>query len=148
MNETFTCARLECDNCCCEEYEGFSGSLNSVDGRSFTSIILTYDEASVLLESPYASLVCADNDDLYHIRTDDKGYCSAFIDGKCVINDLKPLVCRCYPLYLDIMVGLCTHKKCPVTNPNQGISYYEKEIPSLIKLCEFWVSYYKKKFDE
>ena len=138
----FNCLRHECKTSCCGAFNGFSDKLNSIDNRSFTDIILTYDDAKALLNSEYKDLVYHDDDNLYKIKTAEDGTCSAFKDGKCIINEIKPTICKCYPLYLDICIGLCSQKDCAAVHPQYTLNSYKNEIKPFLKMCEFWIQYY------
>lgn len=144
----FCCHQQECTESCCGAYNGFSDKLNSVDGRSFTDIILTGDDARSLLNSEYRSLVYQGDDKLYRIATAEDGVCCAYQSGRCLINDLKPTICKCFPLYLDIFIGLCSQKDCIAVDTQYTLHNFRNEIEPLLNMCEFWITYYRKQIED
>lgn len=143
MKNKFNCLGVKCPDSCCGAYEGSSDRLLSVDGRSFIDIILTDLDVAKLKKSSFEKYIFIGIDGIYRVKTDEQGVCSAYISGKCAMNDLKPTICKCYPLYLDAFVGLCVLKECPAAKESYTIENYSKEISSMIDLYEFWISYYK-----
>ena len=144
-NHTLFCCQQDlCPDSCCGAYSGFSDKLNSVDGREFKDIVHTDEDALILQNSAFSHLIYQGQDGLYRILTDTDGYCAAYKSGKCLINDFKPTICKCFPLYLDMFVGICSHKDCPAANADYTLFDYENEVQSLIKMCEFWISHYRK----
>lgn len=144
MEKYFKCRSEKCLDSCCGVFEGFSDKLLSVDARSFTDIILTQQDVEKICGSDFEKYVFIGKDGIYRIRTSEQGICSAYKSGKCVMNDLKPTICRCFPLYLDAFVGLCVLKECPAVETSYTIKSYSNEIDNLIDLYEFWISYYKE----
>lgn len=144
----FCCRQQECTKSCCGIYAGFSDKLNSVDGRSFTDIILTDDDAQSLLNSEYRDLVYLGDDGLYRIATAEDGVCCAYRLGRCLINDLKPTICKCFPLYLDIFIGLCSQKECIAVDAQYKLLNFRNELEPLLNMCEFWITYYRKQIED
>lgn len=142
--KNFCCQGEHCSESCCGEFNGFSDQLISIEGRDFKDIILTSDDIIKLKKSAYKNYIFVDQDGLGRIKTNDQGVCSALKDGKCQINDLKPTICRCFPLYLDAFVGLCSLKRCPAAEKTLRFENYINEIEPLLDMYEFWISYYRK----
>ena len=140
----FSCSKQSCIVSCCGEFLGFSDRLNSVDGRVFSEIILTDEDAKNILCSEFKNLVYCGTDGLFRIATTENGCCGAFQSGRCTINDLKPTICRCFPLYLDLFIGLCSQKECQAVATEYTLASYKNELPYFLKMCEFWLEYYKK----
>lgn len=139
----FSCHGKKCLESCCGAFSGFSDKLTSIDEKSFQDIILTHNDAIKINESGYANYIFIGDDGLWRIKTDMYGVCSAFDSGKCLINDFKPTICKCFPLYLDAFVGLCYFKECPATEGVQTLKNFVNEIYPLLDMYEFWISYYK-----
>ena len=83
-----------------------------------------------------------DDNGLGHIKTAPDGHCFAFQNGKCSINGFKPTICKAYPLYLDLFIGLCAHKECPAVTSAQNIVSFTDELVPFLDMCEFWLNYY------
>lgn len=147
MEKYFKCRGENCLDSCCGIFEGFSDKLLSVETRSFTEIILTKKDVEKICGSEFEKNVYIGKDGLYRIRTSEQGVCSAYEAGKCIMNDFKPTICKCFPLYLDAFVGLCALKECPAVDETYTIESYSNEIESLVDLYEFWISYYKELID-
>ena len=143
IDELFQCQQTLCANSCCGAYNGFSDRLFSVDGRKFKDIVLTPEDTQRLLSTCYCQYVFVAEDGLGRMKTDDAGVCSAWKNGKCLVHDFKPTVCRCYPLCLDVLIGLCAYNDCPSAKKEYNIINYSNQIESLVKMYEFWISYYK-----
>ncbi len=144
----FSCYQQECNSSCCGAFTGFSDRLNSVDGRKFSDIILTDKDAKAILSSKYRELVYKGQDGLYRLKTAEDGACSAYIQGKCSINDLKPTICKCFPLYLDVFIGLCSQKDCIAADSRFDFQNYRNEIEPLLDMYEFWTKYYRTRMEE
>ena len=140
----FSCQQDRCIDSCCGAYSGFYDKLISIDGRDFKDIVLTDEDVMAILNSEYFHLIYQGQDGLYRLLTDTDGYCAAYKSGRCLINDFKPTICKCFPLYLDMFVGICSHKNCPAAKADYTLFDYESEVQSLIKMSEFWISHYRK----
>ncbi len=140
----FCCQGEYCSESCCGAFSGFSDRLVSVEGRDFKDIILTPQDVNRLSGSIYEKYIITGADGIKRIRTDEKGVCVVYQSGKCLINDFKPTICRCFPLYLDAFVGLCAFKDCPSVEIAYTVKNYAKEIEYLLDMYEFWISHYKK----
>lgn len=140
----FSCQQQDCPDSCCGVFEGFSDRLISVEGRDFSEIILTDDDVSALLNSEYKELLFQGSDGLFRIATAEDGTCLALRSGKCIINQFKPTICKCFPLYLDLFIGLCANRECRATGEHSSLQFYKNELPHFLQMCEFWINYYKK----
>lgn len=145
IKELFTCAGDKCTHSCCGEFDGISPLLRSLEGRRFSDIVLTPQDASRLLASEYSQLVYCDEDGLYKIKTDADGACSAFQDHKCVINDIKPTVCKAYPLYLDMFIGLCVLNDCIAVKYDDNYKTYLNELGPMLDMYDFWIKHLREK---
>lgn len=143
--ELFTCAGDKCIHSCCGEFDGISPLLRSLEGRRFSDIVLTPQDAARLLTSKYSQLIYRDEDGLYKIKTDADGACRAFKDHKCVINDIKPTVCKAYPLYLDMFIGLCVLNDCIAVKYDDNYKTYLNELEPMLDMYDFWIKYLREK---
>lgn len=144
----FRCKKELCKTECCGAYTGASNTLYPLSRRTFQDIILTNEDLKVISESKFREYSYVDEEGIGHIYTDTDGRCKAFGDGKCLINEVKPTICKAYPLYLDMFIGLCVAKECPAVSAEQGIENYKNEIVSFLKMCEFWMNYYRDMLSE
>ncbi len=144
----FCCQGEQCSESCCGAFSGFSDRLFSVEGREFKDIILTPQDFNRLHESIYNKYIFIDKDGIKKIITDEQGVCSAYQSGKCLMNDFKPTICKCFPLYLDAFIGLCAFKDCPSVKKDYTVENYSNELQYLLDMYEFWVSYYRNLIDK
>lgn len=140
----FFCQGELCSQSCCGIFSGFSDRLVSVEGRAFKDIVLTQKDASRLNKSIYRKYIFTNKDGIKMIQTNERGVCSAYQSGKCLINNFKPTICRCFPLYLDAFIGLCAFKDCPSVEETYTVENYANEIEYLLDMYEFWISHYRK----
>lgn len=145
---SFCCQGEQCSESCCGAFSGFSDRLFSVERRKFKDIILTPQDVNRLHGSIYNKYIFSDEDGLKKVKTDEQGVCSAYQSGKCLMNDFKPTICRCFPLYLDAFIGLCAFKDCPSVEEGYTIRNYAKELEYLLNMYEFWISYYRNLIDK
>lgn len=145
---SFQCQEEQCSKSCCGAFSGFSDRLLSVERRAFEDIVLTSKDINRLERSVYKKYIFTGKDGIKRIKTNEKGVCSAYRAGKCIINDFKPTICRCFPLYLDAFIGLCAFKDCPSVEETYTVENYANEIEYLLNMYEFWISYYRKLINE
>jgi hypothetical protein len=143
---TFCCLRDKCQTSCCGAFNGVSERISSVEDRKHTDIILTPSDMNRIIDSKYKDLIIVGEDGLGRVRTTDNGRCLAYDNGICKLNEVKPTICCCYPLYLDMFSGVCTINDCPSVRPEYDCRSYIRELSYLIEMYEFWIDYYKKKF--
>jgi len=141
----FRCKKQECDINCCGKFGGITDNLIPIGGREFTEIILTKNDLHALLQSKYSEYVYIASDGLGRVKTDSNGECQAYRNRQCEINEFKPTICKSFPLYLDLFIGLCAIKSCPPTEQKLLENDYKSEIKSFIEICEFWVEHYKER---
>ena len=140
----FLCQGELCAESCCGAFSGLSDKLVSIEGRAFKDIVLTPQDVIRLNKSIYKKCIYTDTDGIKKIRTDEQGVCTAYRSGKCLMNNFKPTICRCFPLYLDAFIGLCAFKDCPSVEETYTVENYANEIDFLLDMYEFWISYYRK----
>jgi Fe-S-cluster containining protein len=135
----FVCLREECPNSCCGPFGGVQRGIDSVEGRRFSEIALTIDDANLLNASGCSHLIEL-TDAGYRMRLLEDGTCSALKDGRCSIHPVKPTLCRAFPFYVDMFVGLCGVIECPGFGSGwTRIERLQGEIKAAKKMYEFWL---------
>ena len=136
----YICLRQKCPNSCCGPFGGVQRGIDSIEGRSFAEIVLTTEDYRRLLDAGCAHLIERDSNGECHMRLLEDGSCMAFEDGKCSINDYKPTLCRAFPFYVDMFVGLCGIISCPGFGRGWTLlSQLNPEIEATLKLYNFWI---------
>ena len=143
-NKNFSCKSDQCENSCCGPYTGFSDDLLSLEKRPFKDIVLTPSDVSRLCDAGYQKFFYFADDGLGRIYVDEDGVCSAFQNGLCEIHSVKPTVCKCYPLCIDVLTGLCCFKSCSAIDDSFNVMCFQEQLGPLIAMYEFWISYYRK----
>jgi len=100
------------NNCCSKKFKGLSEALINIDSSKFVQIQLDKEEVERIKNSGREDLLENKKGD-YFLKLNDDYSCSAFIDGKCSIYDIRPNVCKLYPYYFDPFCGICIDKNCP-----------------------------------
>lgn len=108
----FVCLREECPHSCCGPFGGVQRGIESIEGREFSEILLTPDDYRKLAAAGRLHLT-EKVGNRYRMRLLEDGACSALKGGMCSIHDTKPTVCRAFPFYVDMFVGLCAVTTCP-----------------------------------
>lgn len=139
------CLGTNCPNHCCKEYSGFSDRLQAVSGIGFSEIILLPRDVENLQKAGMDSLISRSSDGHWTIKTSKEGICSALKDGRCSIYPIRPAICRCYPLYLDLYVGMCELKECPGVETGNPKQYDDDSIEELLSIYEYWIQFYRAK---
>jgi len=80
------------------------------------------------------------------MRLNEDGSCKAFINGQCFIHDFKPSICRAFPFYIDMFVGLCVVSgSCPGVGAGWTLlEDIRPEINAAKSIYNFWVNEYDK----
>ena len=75
------------------------------------------------------------------MKLEEDGSCSAFLDGKCSIHSVKPSICRAFPFYIDMFVGLCAvSANCPGVGSGWiSIEEINPEIQATMAMYSFWI---------
>ncbi len=107
------CLGAKCPNhCCSEKFIGLSASLEYDDVIDSGMPLLSEEEYKKILDAgkeEYVSII----DGKPYLKVYDDNLCAAFKDGKCLIYDVRPDVCKIYPFYFDQSCGFCKDKNCP-----------------------------------
>ena len=109
----------------------------------FSEINLLPDDFERLKSAHLEHLIVCKEDNIMRIRTEADGTCAALEDGKCTIYDNRPAICRAYPLYLDMYVGVCALKECSGVPANMGIKPDSEALRSLLDIYQYWIDYYR-----
>ena len=110
----YSCIMGDCPSSCCGPFGGVQNGLDSINGIDFAEITLTPDDSNKLISAGHAHLIELTDKGYYRMRLKVDGSCSAFIEGKCSVHVVKPSICRAFPFYIDMFVGLCTVSgSCP-----------------------------------
>lgn len=148
LDQKFYCNKQNCKKSCCGAFDGVSDRIAPIDNRSFKEIVLTLYDLEKIIASEFVDYIYIAKDGLGRVKTKTDGSCLAYESGQCLINDVKPTICRSFPLYLDIFVGLCTVKDCTAVKDEHNIKSYQNEIKYFLEMCEFWMSYYRKELED
>lgn len=145
----FSCLESNCTHCCCAEFNGISPHLSSIENRSFSSIILTSDDYKEIVNAGFSELTQTRDNGEHTLKTKEDGTCFALVDGCCSIYNVRPTVCRAYPLYIDVFAGLCLQTDCDgVRKTLESSRDWSCEIESVIKMYKHWIDYYERMLDE
>jgi Fe-S-cluster containining protein len=142
----FVCLKEKCPDTCCGPFGGVQRGIDSVAGRQFHEIVLTADDTRRLLEAGCVHLIERTPDGGHRMRTFEDGTCIALKDGLCSIHTVKPTLCRAFPFYVDMFVGLCGVTSCPGFGKGwTKLENLEPEIEAAKKMYQFWLESLEKK---
>lgn len=108
------CLAELCPQCCCGK--------NFNNGEAFNFYKLTHDQVPLLtsekneiIRHKGPQFVCKEKDGLFYLNFKDQSPCPFLKRAGCDIEDIKPALCRAYPLIqLDCYVGPVFDKEnCP-----------------------------------
>jgi Fe-S-cluster containining protein len=136
----FACLKEECPSSCCGPFGGVQRGIDSVEGRQFSEIVLTDEDTKRLISSGCSHLVELTNSGKYRMKLHQDGTCTAFKDGRCSIHSIKPTLCRAFPFYVDMFVGLCGVTECPGFGSGwTQITRLKSEIQASKDMYQFWL---------
>lgn len=136
----FACLREDCPSSCCGPFGGVQRGIDSVEGREFSEIALTGEDASRLLAAGCSHLIEFTEAGHYRMRLLEDGTCSALKDGRCSIHKIKPTLCRAFPFYVDMFVGLCGVTECPGFGSGwTKIEDLQAEVKAAKEMYSFWL---------
>lgn len=100
-------------NCCSNVFKGLSEALISSNHRNgdFVLIRLSKEEEEEIIRNGFKQYINYTEDGVY-LKLNEDNSCTAFKDGKCLIYNVRPVVCRLYPYYFDSFCGICIDKNC------------------------------------
>jgi Fe-S-cluster containining protein len=136
----FACLREDCPSSCCGPFGGVHSGIDSVEGRPFSEIVLTPDDANRINSEGYSHLIELTDSGHYRMRLLEDGTCAAFKDGRCSIHKIKPTLCRAFPFYVDMFVGLCAVTECPGFGSGwTKTENLKEEINAAKRMYSFWL---------
>jgi len=100
------------NNCCSKSFVGLVDAFKHDDTDLFNQILLSQNEVNKIIEKFGADFIEYIDGQAYLALNKDRS-CKAFKDGKCLIYDCRPDVCKLYPFYFDPFCGICVDKNCP-----------------------------------
>ncbi|HYD22743.1 MAG TPA: YkgJ family cysteine cluster protein [Flavipsychrobacter sp.] len=137
----FSCLVSDCPSSCCGPFGGVHGNLDSLNNIDFGEISLTTNDSNKIISSGHARLIELVGEN-YRMKLNSDGSCSAFIDGKCSIHSSKPSICRAFPFYVDMFVGLCVASgSCPGCGGDGWTKLKDltEEISAAKEIYNFWL---------
>ena len=136
----FACLREDCPNSCCGPFGGVQRGIDSVEGRPFSEIVLTSEDANRINASGYSHLIELIDGHHYRMKLLEDGTCSGLINGRCSIHEIKPTLCRAFPFYVDMFVGLCAVTECPGFDSGwTKLKNLQGEIDAAREMYSFWL---------
>lgn len=142
--KNFICLGKNCPKHCCGSFNGISDSLRPMCGIEFSEIILLPEDVRKLQEAGYNNLIKQASNGMMIINTDEDGTCGALKDGICQIYNVRPAICRAYPLYLDMFAGVCVATECKAIGENITVDQCEGALEALLKIYQYWIDYCKE----
>lgn len=142
----YICLGSKCPKSCCGPFGGVQKGLDTLHDIEFCDITLTKEDRKKIITAGYFSFIEESSDGTYRIRLNEDGSCKAFINGQCVIHDFKPSICRAFPFYIDMFVGLCVVSgSCPGFGAGWTLlDDIKPEINAAKNIYNFWVNEYDK----
>lgn len=136
----FACLREDCPNSCCGPFGGVQRGIDSIEGRQFSEIVLTEEDARRLLAAGCSHLIEFTEAGHYRMKLLEDGTCSALKEGRCSIHKIKPTLCRAFPFYVDMFVGLCGVTECPGFGSGwTKIEDLQDEVKAAKEMYTFWL---------
>ena len=142
-NVGFSCLGAACPNHCCGAFSGLSGKLKKLDKLAFTEIVLLPEDVTRIREAGKAAYIVRKDPDLFTMKTEKDGTCAALHEGRCELYDVRPSLCKAYPLYLDLFAGLCYVSECPAFDPQMPVSEYRDALRHLLDVYQYWIDRYR-----
>jgi len=136
----FTCLQDACPSSCCGPFGGVQRGIDSVEGRRFSDIVLTAQDAQRIVEAGFSHLTESVDEGKFRMRLQEDGTCTAFRNGICTIHKVKPTLCRAFPFYVDMFVGLCGVTACPGFGAGwTKIEDLQDEVKAAKEMYTFWL---------
>lgn len=146
----FVCKAGRCQHSCCGPFEGITKELCNIDRRPFDEIVLTPEDYQKIYDNGYADLMeegySPEMNKTYHrmvLKPD--GTCTAWKNGKCLIHDFSPTLCRAFPFYFDMFSGLCAINCEGFSDETwTDIEDCKYALDAAKKMYEFWLDFYSE----
>jgi len=116
----WTCLGEKCKtNCCGDKF--INSEVINLHGLCHDTVPLLPEEKCAIVERYGPEYVKRDRDGVFYLNVSKGQACPFLADGKCTIQENKPIFCRSYPLVrLDSFVGAVFDESCP------GFAYAKK----------------------
>ena len=137
----YVCLMDQCPHSCCGPFGGVQRGIDSIEGRQFDEIFLNDEDVTRIISAGHSNFIGLNDRGGYSMKLHPDGTCRAFADGRCSIHQARPTLCRAYPFYIDMFVGLCITTTCP--GIGQGwtpLNQLMPEIRSALEMYNFWFS--------
>lgn len=144
--KNFCCLGEKCPNHCCGAFNGISVKLRPMNGIKFSEIILLPDDVRNIKAMGHEEMIEKAPNGIMVLKTAEDGTCMALKNGRCLIYDARPAICRAYPLYLDMFAGVCAVTECKAFTENITINHCEGAMESLLKVYQYWIDYLNNLF--
>lgn len=144
-NAGFACLGKGCPNHCCGAFNGVSDKLRELDVFAFSEIVLLPDDIRRIRQAGKEDYIARKEDGIWTMKTADDGTCAALRGGRCDIYEVRPSLCKAYPLYLDLFAGLCCVTECPAFDPAAPHQAYQEALRSLLDVMQYWINRYRER---
>ena len=143
----WVCLKEQCPNSCC----GPDFKEKKVRGLwempCHDQIPLSFNEMSRIVTRFGPASITRYPDELFYIKLSKDGSCPFWKNGLCEIQDIKPAVCRAYPLMdLDTNIGVLLDQRCLgfEEGEKKGMimenETYKEMIESLIEIQQYRIN--------
>lgn len=136
----FACLLADCPTPCCGPFGGVQKGIDSIAGLDFSEIVLTPNDVTRLRRHGSAHFMEYKSDGTFRMRVHPDGTCTAFLNGLCSIHPARPEVCRAYPFYVDMFVGLCGITSCPGFGEGwTPLENLQEETEAARRMYQYWL---------
>ena len=142
-NNNFKCLGNTCPNHCCGSFNGISNRLTSISDVCYSDIILLPNDVENIRRIGREDLIAKAANGLSKLKTYEDGTCHALKDGRCLIYEARPAICKAFPLYLDMFAGISYINDCPAFSEKINQEFYDRSKNSLLDIYQFWIDFYK-----
>jgi len=137
----FACLKEKCPKSCCGPFGGVATGIEPVEERAFCEIFLTSEDAERIISAGYSNYIELSPEGRYRMKLHEDGSCTAYVNGLCEVHKIKPQICRAYPFYVDMFVGLCGATDCPGFGAGwTPLENLRGELKSTLNMYEHWLT--------
>jgi hypothetical protein len=132
------CLKQDCvKNCCGKLFN--NGDAVNIFNMHHDQVPLLLLEKNLIIRRRGPEYVKRGKDGLFYLNIPEKGSCPFLKRGKCNIQDIKPSLCKAYPLIqLDCHVGpVFDHDNCPGFALGEKLGIHMKKSDYIIMLENF-----------
>jgi Fe-S-cluster containining protein len=110
----WTCLAQKCPRNCCGKYFENGEALN-VFNMNHDQVLLLPHEKNSIIKTRGPEFVKREKDGMFYLNMPDNDACPFLKTGRCAIQEIKPALCKAYPLIrLDCHVGpVFDSNNCP-----------------------------------